>query len=189
MSALTICLTQNDEYGFKLTNTTPQQTYDQVGVDWATFTNLSLTFRKVNDTANQLTLDISANYGYLFESGGLNIAFEDFGEALFNGYAYFPDWMYEAIITYTYNGTVYTASATTGFHKLISNIVYQKTKQSDWKHELAYDCNCEKSNTTLRMWDYFWQMRTASTLCLINEYLNLLKALYKLTATTMEFTT
>ena len=189
MSALTICMTQIDEYSFRITNNTSQQTYDTLGEDWNTYTNISLKFRKVNDSDNELTLNITTNFHYLFETGGLTINFEDFGVATFNDYAYFPDWMYEAIVTYTYSSIQNTASATTGFHKLISNIVYQKTKQSDWKKELMYDCACTKYNSTLRMWDFFWQMRIAAGLCLINEYLNLLKSLYKLTGTTQEFTT
>ena len=188
MSALTICMTQVDEYSFNITNNTSQQTYDDLAEDWATYTSISLRFRKVNDSKNELTLDITADFHYLFETGGLTVNFEDFGEATFNGYAYWPDWMYEAIVTYTYNAVVGTASVTTGFHKIISNIVYQQTYQSDWKKTLSCTCNCEKSNSVLRKWHYLQMMTISAALCLVNNYLDMLKALYKLTDTTQEFT-
>jgi len=189
MSLLTHCTTEIDEYSFRLKNNTAQQVYDNAGEDWNTYTNITLKIYKVNDSSNYLEMDITSDFAYMFTTLGLVINFTDFAEATFNGYDYFPDWLYTTSITYTYDGTEYTDSYTIGYHAIISRVVIQDTKQSDWKEELSCSCSCEKYNTVLRKWDFFWQMRVAAELCLINEWLRLMQSLYKLTATTHEFDT
>ena len=184
---LQICATQVSEYIFTVSNTVSQQTYDDAGVDWHTFTDVTLKFQKVNDDDNYLEMDISDSYEYLFADGGLTVNFTDFGEDTFNDLAYWPDWMYEVIITYTYDGSEYTASTTVGFLKLIKNIVYQQMMKSNWKKELSCNCNCEPYNTTLRKWNYLMMLSIAAQLCLIDEYLSTLQALYKITGTDHEF--
>jgi len=189
MSLLSICCTQTDEYNFVIKNNTLAQAYDQAGEDWETYTNITLKMTKINETTPALELDITSNFEYLFDCTGLGVAFEEFGESTFNGYAYWPDWLYTFTVTYTYNGTVYSTSYSVGFHALISRIVRQQSMMSNWKEEMACNCNCEKYSTLMRKWDYFWSMRVAAELCLIDEWHELLLALYKLTQTEHEFDT
>lgn len=186
---LQICSTQISEYAFSVTNTVSDQTYADAGVDLSTVTDATLFFKKVNDVeANEVSVDISDTFQYLFETGGMTINYTDFGLDEINGVAdYFPDWMYEVRIEYVYAGNEYSASVTVGFLKIIKNIVYQQMMKSNWKKELACTCNCEPYNTTLRKWNYLMMLDIASTLCLINEYISTLQALYKLTGTDHEF--
>jgi hypothetical protein len=184
---LQICASQIDEYSFTVSNTVSQETYDDAGVDWATFTNVTLKFSKVNGDGDEVSVDISSTFQYLFEDGGLTINFSDFGLDEINDYAYFPDWMYEITIEYTYAGDEYSTSVTVGFLKIIKNIVYQQMMKSNWKKELSCNCNCEPYNTTLRKWNYLMMLEIQSELCLINEYLLTLQALYKITGTDHEF--
>jgi hypothetical protein len=181
------CLWQVDEYSFKIKDITPTESYDDAGVDWTTFTNVVLSFRKVNDTTNVLTLDITARLKYLYDCTGLVINFTDFGEDTFNGYDYFPDWLYESSISYVYNGTTYTSDYTRGFHALISRVVYQQTQQTDWRTELSCTCNCEKYSTVLRKWHFMELMVTAAELCLLNQWFEMLESLYKICGETHEF--
>ena len=188
---LQFCANQISEYAFTVSNTVTQQTYDDAGVDWSTFTNVVLTFTKVNETTPVLELDISDSFEYMFltsaQDGKLTINFSDFGEDTFLDLEYWTDWMYTVTITYTYAGDEYSASTTVGFLKIIKNIVYQQMMKANWKKELACSCNCEPYNTTLRKWNYLMMLDIASQLCLINEYLSTLQALYKLTGTDHEF--
>jgi hypothetical protein len=185
---LQICLAQVDEYNFRLWNVTSQEAYDNAQIDWATFTNVSLKFYRVNEPDEAITLDISDRYQYLFDCvGRLVINFEDFGVETFNGFNYFPDWLYTAEISYTYNAVEYTASVTTGFRRLISRLVYQSTQQSHWKKELACTCDCENYSSILRKWNFLQLMGIAAELCLINEWFAMLKSLYKLMNTEHEF--
>jgi hypothetical protein len=188
---LQICGSQIDEYSFTVSNTVALQTYIDAGVDWTTFTNVTLKFSKVNETTPLLQLDISDIYEYMFltsdQDGLLTINFSDFGEDTFNGETFFPDWLYTVTIEYTYAGDEYSTSVTIGFLKLIKNIVYQQMMQSNWKKELSCNCNCEPYNTTLRKWDYLQILDITSDLCLINENLLTLQSLYKLTGTDHEF--
>lgn len=184
---LQVCSSQIDQYSFTVTNTVSQQTYDDANVDWTTFTNVILKFTRVNETTPALELDVSDQYQYMFESGGMTINFNDFGVDTFLDLDFFADWLYTVEIEYVYDGDTYTASTTVGFLNIIKNIVYQQMMKSNWKKELACTCNCEPYNTTLRKWDYFKTLEIASELCLINEYLTTLQALYNLTGTTHEF--
>jgi hypothetical protein len=183
------CLFQVDEYSFKLTDITPTESYDDAGVDRTSFTNVILTFRKVNDTASELTLDISDRFLYLYDNTGLVINFTDFEVDTFNGYAYFPDYLYESNISYTYNGTEYESDYSRGFHTLISRVVYQQTQQSDWLKTLACSCDCMKHSSILRKWHFMELMVTAAELCLVNEWLRMLEALYKICGVEHEFGT
>lgn len=185
---LAICGRENDEYGFSIWNTVSQQTYDGSGIDWNTFTNLTLYFGLVNgDPADEVSVDISSDFTYLFEEGGMEIEFADFGETLINGYSYFPDGMMSIRITYTYDREEYEASTTIGFLAIIKRVVYNQMMKSNWKKELACSCDCNGYSATLRKWNYFKMMEWAANLCLIDEYTQALEALYKLTGTTYEF--
>ncbi len=185
---LQICSNQISEYAFTVTNTVSQQTYTDAEVDLSTVTVATLFFRKVNDDEeNEVSLDISDTFQYLFEDGGLTVNFSDFGLDEIYGLTFFPDYLWEVRIEYTYLGDEYSASVTVGFLKIIKNIVYQQMMKSNWKKELACTCNCEPYNTTLRKWNYLMMLDIASTLCLINEYTSTLMALYKLTGTDHEF--
>ena len=185
---LQVCSSQIDQYSFTVTNTVSDQTYSDAGVDMSTVNTATLFFKKVNDIeANEISVDISDTFQYLFETGGMTVNFSDFGLDTIYDQTFFPDWLWEIRIEYVYDGETYTASTTVGFLKIIKNIVYQQMMKSNWKKELACTCNCEPYNTTLRKWDYFKTLEIASELCLINEYLTTLQALYNLTGTTHEF--
>jgi hypothetical protein len=189
---LQICASQIDEYSFTVSNTVSQETYDDAVVDWATFTNVTLKFSKVNEeTTNFLSVDISDRFEYMFltseQDGLLTINFSDFGEETFNEFEYWPDWLYTVTVEYVYDGDEYSTSVTVGFLKIIKNIVYQQMMKSNWKKELSCSCNCEPYNTTLRKWNYLMMLEIQSELCLINEYLLTLQALYKITGTDHEF--
>ncbi len=178
---LNICFWQNDEYSFTIKDNIPLHVYDDAGVDRMSFTDVVLTFRRVNDDGNELTLDITDKLEYLYDCKGLTINFDDFGQDKFNGYDYCYDYLYEGNVSYQYDGKEYNTSYTRGFHALISRVVYQQTLRSDWKKTLACTCGCEQQNSTLRKWHYLQMMRTTAELCLINEWLRMLEALYKIT--------
>lgn len=186
---LSICGRENNEYSFSIWNTVSQQSYDDAGVDHTTFTNASISFKKVNDLdANATTVAITdEDLAYLFENGGLEMEFQDFGVATIYGYTYFPDWMYTITVTYTYDGTEYTTSATIGFRAIINRAVTQQMLRSNWKKELACNCGCESYSATLRKFNYLMMMDWAASLCLINEWIYNLEALYKLAGMTHEF--
>ena len=184
---LQICASEITEYQFKVYNTVSDQTYADNGVDYTTFTNGVLTFKKVNDTSS---VSINLTYTelqYLFATGGLTIDFADFGEDTINGFAYFPDWMYTISIAYDYNGTTYTASASVGFKVIITRTIGQQMLQSNWKKELACNCGCDSYSSTLRKFNYLMMMGWDADYCLINDYLTNLQALYKLAGLTHEF--
>ena len=185
---LSICAVQLDEYSFSLWNTVSTQTYTEAGIDLSTVTDATLYWKKVNDTAaNEVSLDISDDFQYLFEDGGLTVNFEDFGLDAIYSEEFFPDWMYEIRIEYVYLGATYSASTTVGFLKIIKNIVYQQMMKANWKKELACTCGCDSYNTTLRKWNYLMMLDIAAQLCLTSEYETTLLALYKLTGTDHEF--
>ena len=189
---LQTCCNQIDEYSFTVSNTVSAETYVDAGVDWTTFTNVTLKFSKVNEeTTSFLSVDISDRFEYMFQTsvqdGLLTINFSDFGVATFNGETFWPDYLYTVTVEYTYAGNEYSTSVTVGFLKIIKNIVYQQMMKSNWKKELACTCNCEPYNTTLRKWNYLMMLEIQSELCLINEYLLTLQALYKITGTDHEF--
>ena len=185
---LNICLQEVNETSFTVWNTVSQQVYTEAGIDMTTVTTATLYFGRVNgETADEVSVDIGDLFQYLFTDGGLTIDFEDFGEDLINGYAYFPDGLYTVRIVYTYDGNSYSASATVAFMKLIKNIVYQQMMKANWKKELSCSCGCDPYNTTLRKWEYLYNLQIAAELCLISEFDYTLKALYKLTGNTYEF--
>ena len=184
---LTICANQVNDTSFVVYNATSTQQYTESGIDLSTVTVSSLTFSLVNGTGDVVTMDISAIFTYLFEDGGMTINFEDFGEDLINGYAYFPDAMYSITITYIYDGVEYQASTTVGFKYKINNIVIQMMIQNKWKAELSCSCACDPYNSVNRRWEYLYNLDSAAELCLISEWEYTLEALYKLTGTTYEF--
>lgn len=185
---LAICAIQIDEYQFKVWNTVSAQTYVNSGVDLSTVVQATLFWKKVNDLPeNEVSVDISDDFQFLFEDGGLTINFTDFLQDEIYGETFFPDWMYEIRIEYVYDGDAYAAATTVGFMKIIKHIIYQQMMRSNWKKELSCDCACDPYNTTLRKWNFLMMMEIAASLCLINEYLNTLLALYKLTGTDHEF--
>ena len=189
MSLLTICAYEVDEYEVVVKNNTSQQTYDDNSEDWNTYTDISLKITRINESTPALELDITSDFAYMFDCTGLHVNFTDFGEDTFNGYDYFVDWAYTFTVTYTYAGTEYSTSYSVGFHNLISRVVRQQAVQANWKDYLRCSCNCAKYDTVTRKMDYFYLMRCASELCLIDEWHELMLALYKLTGTTHEFDT
>lgn len=188
---LSICASEIDETSFNVWNIISTQTYTDSGIDLSTVTDATLYFGKVNgDEDDEVSVTLTpAQFQYLFATGGLTIHFAAFQETLINGYSYFPDYMYTVRIEYVYpaDGETYTASATMGFKARIQHIIYQQMLQSEWKKELSCTCSCESYSTTLRKWNYLMMMEIAANLCLINEYLNILGSLYKLTNTEYEF--
>lgn len=185
---LNICSCQVDEYSFSVFNTVSAQTYTDSGINLATVNTATLYFKKLNDVeANEVSVDIGADFHYLFTDGGLTINFDDFGEDLINGYDYFPDAAYEIRIEYIYDGNLYNASTTVGFMKIIKNIVYQQMMKANWRKELSCNCGCDPYNTTVRKWEYLYNLDIALQLCLFDQFYMTLKALYKLTNTTYEF--
>ena len=184
---LSICANEVNDTSFVVYNNTSQQQYDSSGIDLSTVTTATLTFSRVNEVGDVVTFDIGTIFQYLFEDGGMTVDFEDFGEDLINGYDFFPDGLYTVKITYTYDGNSYDASTTVGFKARISNYVYQQMQQSNWKKELACNCGCDAYNTTLRKWEYLYNLDIAAELCLIAQFDYTLKALYKLTGFTYEF--
>lgn len=186
---LSLCAIQVSEYSFSVWNTTAEATYLQAGIDMPDgVTSATLFFKKVNDTEeNEVSMDFTDKFPYLFTQGGIEVAFEDFGEDEINGETFWPDWMYEVRVEYVYDGEEYDAAVTVGFLKIIKNIVYQQMMQANWKKELACSCGCDPYNTTLRKWNFLMMLDIAATLCLISEYEYTLLALYKLTGTEHEF--
>lgn len=186
---LQICSQQVDEYGFKVFNSVSVQTYANAGINLPDdATNITLSFKKVNDTiTNTFTIDFNDQFPYIFTSGGAEVSFEDFGLDTINGYDYFFDWLYTVTITYTYDGVVYTASTTVGFLKIIKNIVYNQLMKSNWKKELSCNsCGCDPYSSTLRKWDFLRMLQISAELCLISEWEYTLLSLYKLTGTDHE---
>lgn len=185
---LRVCVQQVDRYSFTVTNITSIQSYTDAGIDYTTFTNAELCFKKVNDVVdNEVCINISdADFQFLFADGGLTIDIADFPDGEFMGCTYFLDWMYEINITYTYDGTEYETSATVGFRDIILHLVYQQMLQANWKKELACTCTCENWSSALRKFNYLMMMDIAAENCLVNEYLTILSALYKLTGNVNE---
>lgn len=185
---LSICAQQVSEYSFNVFNTVSVQKYADAGINLPDdATNITLSFKKVNDTlANTFTIDFNDQFPYIFTSGGAEVSFTDFGLDEMNGYDFWFDWMYTVTITYTYLGVVYTASTTVGFLKIIKNIVYQQLMKSNWKKELSCSCGCDPYSTTLRKWDFLRMLQISAELCLISEWQYTLLALYRLTGTEHE---
>lgn len=192
MAILSHCTTQIDEYSFRIWNVTSQETYDNAGINLTngSVSQASLRFKKVNDTDdNSQVIDITSRWNHLFDcqNTGITINISEFTDHEFLGFTYFPDWMYTTTITYTYNGVEYSDSKTVGFRSIISRILYQQLQQADWKKELACSCDCQKYSSVARKFGWLMNLRYASELCLINEYLSTLMGLYKITQTQHEF--
>ena len=184
------CIIQIDDCSFRVKNTVAQSTYDDAGVNLkgSKLTAAKLYFKKINDSdANAQVIDLLSNFEYLFDCNGLVIDVSDFTDDKWMGNEFFPDWMYETKIIYTYDGVEYTDSTTTAFMARIKNIVYQQTIQSNWKKDLACTCGCEDYNSVLRKWNWNNLAEVAAELCLINEFLTMLEGLYKITGTTHEY--
>ena len=185
MSLLNPCVIEIDKWSFLVKDTTTQQTYDDAGIDLTTVTAAKLVFKNLYDDS-EYEIDILSDWAYLL-GDGITINVTQFPDGLMSTYDYFPDWMYEVSIVYTYNTLEYTASTTVGFRDIISHIVYQQLQQDDWKQTLGCGCGCEKYSTSLRKFDYLHGLQIASENCLINQYTTILLALYKLTGTTHEY--
>jgi hypothetical protein len=184
---LSICCQEVNDTSFVVYNNTSQQMYTQSGIDLSSVVTATLYFSRVNNQGDEVSVDIGDTFSFLFTSGGLTINFEDFGEDLINGYDFFPDGLYTITIKYIYDGNLYEAATTVGFKKTISNIVYQQLQQSNWKKEIGCSCNCDAYNTTLRKWEFLYNLDIAAELCLLAQFDTTLKALYKLTGVEYEF--
>jgi hypothetical protein len=185
MPLLSICASQVNEYSFKVWDTTLQQTYDDAGINLDTVTAATLEFKDLK-TNLTYTINILSDWEYVL-GDGLLINILDFPNDKMGEYEYFPDWMYDLTVKYTYNSVEYSSSKTIGFRSIISNIVYQQLQQSDWVKELKCGCGCEKYSSAFRKFDFLDKLELASIHCLITQYEELLLALYKLTGTTHEY--
>lgn len=185
MSLLNPCVRQVDEYSFIVEDATTDQAYDAAGVDLSTVTAAKIVFKDLY-TNETYDIDIIANWSYLL-GDGLTINIADFPDYQMGDYEYFPDYMYHVSVVYTYGGREYTAGRYVGFREKISKIVYQQLQQSDWVKELKCGCGCEKYSTTFRKFNYLQGLQIAAKNCLINQYNEILLALYKLTGTVHEY--
>ena len=185
MALLSICVTQINKYSFKVFDTTLQETYDTAGVDLSTVTAAKLTFKNLYDNSTY-EVDILDKWSYLLDDGTL-INVMDFPNMKMGDYSYFPDYMYEITVTYTYNSVSYTSVKTIGFRSIITGIINQQMQQSDWISQLKEECCSGKSATTRRKYNYLDLLSIASANCLISHYTELLLSLYKLTGTTHEY--
>lgn len=180
------CITQTDKYSFLIKDITTAQRYDAAGVDLTNVTAATLTIKKayLPTSESTYTIDILDDWAYLL-GDGLSINIVDLEGNLFDGYDHWIDWFYTFVVTYTYNGRVYTATRTVGFRDTITQIVMKQLQQSDWIKELG--CGCEKASTSLRKFNYLKLLEIASENCLIMQYQEILLALYKLTGTVHEY--
>jgi len=184
---LTICGQEVDEYNFTVWNNTSQMQYTQSGIDLSVVDTATLYFSRVNNVGDEVSLDIGDTFQFLFATGGLTVNFNDFGETLINGFSYLPDSIYTIRITYVYDGNLFEAATTVGFKKIISNVVCQQLQQSDWKKDLSCSCGCDSYSTTLRKWEYLYNLDISAQLCLLAQFDATLRALYKLTGQEYEF--
>ena len=185
MSLLNPCITQIDKYSFKVVDITTDQTYDTTGIDLSTVTAAKLVFKNLFDNTTY-EIDILSDWAYVL-ADGLTINITSFPDGLMSGYDYFPDWMYQITIVYTYNSVEYSKARTVGFRTIISTIVFQQLQQSDWVKTLKCGCGCEKYSTSFRKFNFLDGLEIASANCLITQYTEILTALYKLTGTVHEY--
>ena len=185
MAQLNPCIVEVDKYSFKVFDVTTQQTYDASGTDLTNVTAATLTLKNLYDDTTY-TLDILDDWAYVL-GDGLTINITSFTDGLMSGYTYFPDWMYEFTVSYTYNTIVYNKVRTVGFREIISTIVFQQLQQSDWVATLKCGCGCEKYSTSFRKFNFLEGLAIASENCLITQYEEILTALYKLTGTVHEY--
>lgn len=185
MPIANVCISEIDQYSFKVWDTTTQQMYDDAGIDLTTVTAASLEFKdlKTNDI---YTVDITSDWSY-FLGDGITVNVLDFPDSQMGDYDYFPDWTYNVKVKYTYNAVEYNTSKSVGFRARISNIVYQQLQQSDWVKELKCGCGCNKYSSSFRKFDWLDKLKIASEMCLLTQYTEILTSLYKLTGTTHEY--
>jgi len=188
MSLLSPSVSQINKYSFLVKDTTTAQAYTDAGVDLTTVTTASLVIKKayLPDAGSTYTIDISSNWAYLL-GDGITINVTDLPNNLFDGYAYFPDWMYSISVVYTYNSTEYTKEVIIGFRRIIKDVVMQQLQQADWVQELKCGCGCEKYSTSFRKFNYLDGLEIASDNCLTAQYQEILLALYKLAGQTHEY--
>lgn len=179
------CVIQQSKYSFLVKDVQTQQTYDNASVDLSNATGGTIVFKDLY-TGNTYSIDISSNWSYLL-GDGVTINISDFPSLQMGDYTYFPDWFYEVTVQYTYSGTSYSVARQVGFRKIISYKVFQQLQQSDWIQELKCGCGCEKYSTSFRKFDFLNSLEIASDNCLINQYTDILKALYRLTGTRHEY--
>ena len=182
---LHICANQIDRYNFKVYDTVTEQMYADTGIDMTTVTAAKLVFTD-KKTGSNYEIDIFSDWQYIL-SDGLTININDFPDNKMGDYDYFPDWVYDITVVYTYGGNEYSSKKCIGFRAIISNIVYQQLQQSSWVQEMKCGCGCKKYATSFRKFDFLGMLKVASENCLINEYIEILQSLYKLTATTHEY--
>lgn len=187
MSLLSPCVTEINKYSFLVKDTTTQQTYDTAGVDLTTVTAAKIVFKNLFD-GETYEIDVLSDWEYLL-GDGVTINITDFPDGQMGEYTEFPDWMYKTTVEYTYDSKEYSPSRLTGFRATITNIVNQQLQQSDWVKELKCGCGCEKYSTSFRKYDWLDKLSIASYNCLINQYNEIMLALYKLTGTTHEYAT
>lgn len=133
----------------------------------------------------QLTyeVDVTAKWPQIISANGGVVNISEFPGGLMDGYDYFPDGTYK--VTMDVDTGTYTSTINIGFSKIIQDIVAQQATQSDWKLELS--CSCEKYSTSFRKFNYLKLLEFAEANCLIDEYQEILEALYKLTGTPYEY--
>lgn len=177
---------QIDLYSFKVKDYTSAQTYQDAGI-----TDFSVTTAKIvvtnTMTGKEYEVDILTDWDHIFECGGLTINMLDFQDMKMDAYDYFPDGVYKTRIEYTYAGIKYTDSSGKGFTGKIFGVVTGQVLASNWRKELHCDCNCKNPSSTIRKFDYLQSLTMASDHCLYDEFMTILRALYKLTEVNYEY--
>ena len=185
MSILHICARQLDRYSFRVWDTVTQQRYDQTGIDLTTVTAAKIVFKDLK-TNTEYEIDILDDWYYLL-GDGLDINIIQFPNMKMGDYDYFPDWMYDIKVVYTYSGTEYSSTKIIGFRTIITGIINQQLQQAEWIKELRCGCGCKKYATSFRKYDFLHLLEIASLNCLKSQYTDLLLSLYKLSGTTHEY--
>lgn len=129
-------------------------------------------------------VDVTSKWSQIITANGADINISEFPGGVMGDYDYFPDGLYQVEIDVD-SGT-YVSRVNVGFSEIIQEVVAQQATQSDWKLELS--CSCEKYSTTFRKFNYLKLLEFATVNCLLEEYQEILEALYKLTGTTYEYT-
>ena len=174
MSILVLCAEQVDKYNFKVWDRTTQEAYDAAGVDLSSVSSAKIVLKNMFDLS-EYEVDILSRWSYLL-GDGIIINVTDLPDSW--SVSYFPDWMYEIKVKYTYGGKDYSYIRSIGFRSIITDKVIQQLQQSDWAVE--FECGCEKYSTSFRKFDFLNMLEVASRNCLANQYVKILKALYRL---------
>lgn len=174
---LQLCVQQVDKYSFTIKDITTSEMYAGAGISLASqVTAATLQIKNLYDNSTT-TINVLSKWPYILTDGAtVNIV--DLPNNTFGGYDYFPDYMYEFTLSYTYAGRPYSSSQSVGFRAIISSVVYQQLKQEDWKKTLG--CGCYKASLSLRKFNYLKGLQYASENCLVQDYITVLLALYKL---------